>query len=137
MSELTREMILAMPAGREMDALVAERAMKIKVRFIPPFAGWTANTLDYCYDQSIPEIGIMKHGGPIPKFSTEIAAAWQVVEKLQAMGHWVVINTTCDIGLYDIEVRRNGRSSLAEVVIFEPAPLAICRAALLATLEGK
>src|SRR5437763_10661229 len=57
--------------GRELDALVAERVM-----------GWAVerNTVD-----SEPIVMFSKPGeyyGPVPPYSTDIAAAWEVVEKL-------------------------------------------------------
>jgi len=66
---MTREEILNMLAGREMDALVAEKVMKWKYR--PRFPG---DTTGY-YGEYITE--------ELPSFSTDIAAAWEVVKYIQ------------------------------------------------------
>lgn len=64
-----------MKPGRELDALIAEKIM-----------GWTKNiTLDFypTYYPSRPaQMNILGH--IIPSYSTDIAAAWKVVEKLQS-----------------------------------------------------
>lgn len=108
-----------MEAGRELDALVAEKVMGFTVTDWPtgkelPLAGAMAFLSESQKDR-------------IPHYSTNIAAAWQVVEKL------------------DLSVIRlnNGRWSAGEAYAFEnsyaefrttthadTAPLAICLAAL-------
>lgn len=55
-----------MKAGRELDRLIAE-----KVMHLPNIRNWDCG---YVYG---PE-----HGEDVPRYSTDIAAAWQVVEKL-------------------------------------------------------
>lgn len=122
---MTRDEILKMEAGREMDALVARRVMGFVDLGPLQFEDlrWQKPTVD----------GVVVLGR-LPRYSTDIAAAWQVVEKLQSMAYWVNINTTCDVGLYDVQVRL--WSDINDIaVVFVPAPLAICRAALLAAME--
>jgi hypothetical protein len=58
-----------LPAGRELDALVAEKVMGWKLLPIVHFV--------------VTDIG---EEVPCPRFSADIAAAWQVVEKLAALG---------------------------------------------------
>lgn len=73
----TTENPTALPAGRELDALVAERVM-----------GWT--DFDPAVIQSIKGvtwtgIGWQPHGSrgrPYPQYSTSIADAWQAVERM-------------------------------------------------------
>jgi hypothetical protein len=64
---LTKDEILNMPAGREMDALIAEKVMKLKMEGSHHYwmngAGAVAS---------------------IPRYSTDIAAAWDVVEKINS-----------------------------------------------------
>lgn len=105
-------------SGRELDALVAVKVMGMV--FLDP---------------ENPPIHIP---GVIPRYSTDIAAAWEVVEKIKATssrgyvldfirGEWTVGSRSCgDAGepeLYD-----------SEAGTAEEAPLAICRAALKAAL---
>jgi hypothetical protein len=98
---MTREEILNMPAGREMDALIAERVFK------------TTEDDDWGSD------GLLS-------FSTDIAAAWQVVEKLKP-----------NYPLLDMYCIGDWASSFGDgewgYGYAETAPLAICRAALIAT----
>ena len=67
-----------MDAGRELDALVAEKVMGCD-----PVKG-----MYYCTDPNHPN----KCGEGIAHYSTDISAAWEVVEKLQndgiAFGMW-------------------------------------------------
>lgn len=93
---MTRDEILAMPAGREMDVLVGRHVMDLVG---PPDLYW--------------------------EYSTDISAAWMVVEKFPAVSltfrgkYWF-----CDVNQVDFDYSQA-----------ETAPLAICRAALLAVTE--
>jgi len=133
---MTREEIERMEAGREMDSLIAEKVMgwrwsgENKKWLIPPDddprIAWAA-----LWD---------KKGRPdwLPDYSTDIADAWQVVEKLHDLGYRVEINSTCDKGLYDVEVSKSySNGTVCECVVFQPISLAICRAALLSVMEAQ
>lgn len=61
-----------MPAGRELDALVAERVM-----------GWKLFASEPGYGRPPHQITLVLT--PIPHYSTDIAAAWIIVEKLRDM----------------------------------------------------
>jgi hypothetical protein len=95
---MTRDEILNMPAGREMNRLVAIKVM-----------GYGENPVIWA------------------RYSENITAAWQVVEN-------VLKNTDCDCTLkttmrgWDCELYRDHANA-------ETAPLAICRAALIAVME--
>lgn len=130
---MTRETdVRAMPAGRELEAMVAECVM-----------GW-----EYFGQQSMgpPIFRIPSPAGfrtsDSPSFSEEIAAAWVVVEAMRAKGYGFEIwaRDSEDIPL------QNGEAWAAEFTLpggfltdrrwkgsADSAPLAICRAALLAT----
>ena len=108
-----------MPAGREMDALVAEKVMGLRI--------------DRCLSLSEPYVWESHHGPQkIPNYSTSIAPAWGVREMVSALGlgemliyrrfdgTWVAYQAT---GCADYDF---GDWS----VIADTAPLAICRAAL-------
>jgi len=105
---LTPEQIDAMPAGREMDSLVAEQVM-----------GWKYNLLGDAWENT-------GHGWVgYEKFmpSADIAAAWAVADML----HFSIISQH-PIG-WLVDTRSNTRLPFVEVYA-NTAPLAICRAAL-------
>lgn len=138
---MTREEILAMPAGPKLDALIAEKVM-----------GWTSYESHLtCEDfgtRGEPLIfwnppGMTSAGATLPPFSTDIAAAWQVVERLieRKVLLWVHVspagNYRCECRqVVQSEVTKSWYQRRAADVIAETAPLAICHAALLATLEN-
>jgi hypothetical protein len=66
-----------------------------------------------------------------PRFSEDIGAAFEVVEKLRAAGYGVVIADTCGHAPWVADFD-NGRDVTVE---HESLPLAICRAALLAVSQ--
>ena len=139
---MTRDEILAMEAGRELDALVAERVMGLDVVMNPESAmcvgcrvsgGGAWVVIEYDYH----EWG-HKVVRPLP-YSTDIAAAWEVVEKLEADG----------IGRLELvrlgwDWNRVWRATFFSTALTEgvtgkadTAPLAICLAALLAAMEAE
>ncbi len=63
-----------MKAGRELDALVAEKVMGIELTI-------TSQGHPYFRDGTLLRV-------PIAHYSTDIAAAWQVVEKMRDLGYW-------------------------------------------------
>jgi hypothetical protein len=135
---MTHEEILAMKPGRELDCLVAEKFFGYKVEWLPNprhphehgknvaiepmtcspphlFKGWWCPTY-----------------WEIPHYSTDIAVAWQVVEKMQErdwMG--VMISPAMGHGWKGWAVNFGGDDSL---VYGETLPEAVCKAALLAVM---
>lgn len=119
--------IAEIPAGRELDAVVAEQV-----------CGWTGV---YWLDRETP-VGSHKPAPAqrVSNYSTDIAAAWLVVERMRLQGwHYsidshgaVTGNTSCGF------TRGTGVDQPMEAFGAEAdtAPLAICRAALLA-VQGK
>jgi len=112
---MNKEEILAMESGsdRKLDILVHEQIMH---RTVPVDHDITDRFCD-C----------------VPRYSTDISAAWQVVEKFSS-GYRIVISTTrypwdCRIYADDKELRCVADAS------GKTAPEAICKAALLATIE--
>ena len=122
---MNNDEILNMPAGREMDVLVAELADWKKVPSADDPAGW-------CW--------LVPHGSTrasttdsIPPFSSDISAAWQVVEKHP---HYFSLHRSNETGfapapwgdtLWRCRFYAPGKFEAKA----ETAPLAICRAALL------
>lgn len=114
---MNRDEILNMPAGREMDTLIVEKVMGLKV--------------DYEFDE--PHVPSLRdkydEWGYLPNYSTDILAAWEVVEELKGLKP--ILN-------YDPQsqkwyMRLNGGSYCSA----DTAPLAICRVALLAVMEDE
>lgn len=78
--------ITPLVAGRELDALVAEKVFKIKVAY-PLMDG---EEEDRQFPYYVPSGKPWRtHGGcdgvPLPQFSTSIAAAWEVVERIKSL----------------------------------------------------
>jgi G:T-mismatch repair DNA endonuclease (very short patch repair protein) len=125
-------------AGRELDALVAEKVMGYKwdgvrddlgetrILYVPG-TNWCA--VD-CTDAEPP-----RYTDILPKFSTDIAAAWAVVEAMERRGWNVTVQRTWEGYRCEMD---DMRATHAAVV--DPrdghGPLAICRAAL-AALEDE
>lgn len=114
-----------MTPGRELDALVAEKVMgwtKLEGRWARIFPGVEGDTICANLD------------GSIPSYSTDIAAAWQVVvEKFVNDGFRIHYDIN-----YGVE-RRTGWSVVINGIVYHEfsntAPLAICLAALKAVGE--
>jgi len=74
----------------------------------------------------------------IPHYSADIAAAWLVAEEMAARGLRVVVedwrDDTKNPGWAVYFFRQSGGSS--KQIVAETLPLAVCRAALLAVVEG-
>jgi hypothetical protein len=101
-----------MQAGRELDALVAEKVM-----------GWKVKHMDvYGWMYSLPDRNRWTN---VPHFSSNIADAWQVVEKARK-----------DFGFIDILPYGSGYETVVRTLNgdihtkVETAPHAICLAAL-------
>jgi hypothetical protein len=131
---MTREEILNMPAGREMDALIAKKVM-----------GWSADPEGYWLDRKNEYAdtgwGLFKQdetkNHPACKEynpSADIRAAWEIVVAMEEKDIWfelanVVPNS--DPIVYEAKFigGRDGAYACEDT-----APLAICRAALLAVM---
>ncbi len=98
--------IREMKAGRELDALVAEKVMGQYFR----------NEWYKLYNDTI------------PCYSTDISAAWKVVEKIKK--EFVGISDPLNCNIWECSF------TFKTSALGETAPLAICRAALLAMEES-
>lgn len=122
-----------LPPGRELDALVAEKVMGRQVTWED---SQEDDDQDDCY--FLDENGNYSWSACVPRYSTDIAAAWQVVEKLDLLGVRLVpghesygevsfsLGRRSDNGLWVLGDDR----SLEPGVEGESAPHAICLAAL-------
>ena len=112
---MTREEILAMKPGRELDALVATKVMGYKTPYNDSFIQV--------------EDGMMHYFDP----SENITAAWEVVEKVGQSAEVKVFNRsgwTCYISS-NLDLGFNFRAT------GETAPEAIAKCCLLAVMEDK
>jgi hypothetical protein len=125
---MTDEEICNMPAGLEMDVLIADTVLGLvecdrwrAQRYYPP---------EYIKDKGDCEHEHCRPVGFCTSYSTDIAAAWEVVEKMRADGNepdvWVDGDGDWRCSVFVGEPPK-------EFSWYAPtAPLAICRAALLA-----
>lgn len=139
---LTREAIMAMEAGPEMDRAVGELVMGWVLVWYEreDCKAWTyilpkASPEDHdirCYIGAEPRVGGLRHWSP----STDIAAAWEVVEKMRA-AKWFFhcdLDDGPDLVMFYRTVGDYGKEPDSAAVEAKSMPLAICRAALLTTL---
>ncbi len=109
-------------AGRELDALVAAKVMG-RPKFQPGKGPVAQRPLE--------ELSMRMYADriPVPHYSAEIGAAWQVVERMRALGWEVVVDTRSGKWLVQF-LSSDGRQHSAASA--DLAPLAICRAAIAA-----
>jgi hypothetical protein len=139
---MTEADIREMPAGPEMDALVAELVM-----------GWRPyeNGRQYCdlscglpADRDVDDFIHYSCSYEIPDDwspSTDIAAAWLVIDKMRAAGWWWKLEsfggpTGGWSVVYEAWTDHMDNPELTRRIIWraETVPLSICRAALLTTV---
>lgn len=113
-----------MEAGRELDALIAERIFGLRVEWEQEYLGETIPSSKQLADQ-------YDENGILPMYSTDIAAAWGVIEKLaihmiqfrlEQTGSGITFAKFFDCTI-DMQKVIGGAHA-------DTAPLAICRAAL-------
>jgi len=137
---MTQEQIDTMEAGREMDRLIADRIFNLdtykKWIYVDRFDHFDCFLDDARYDENGQwDYAFLQNGSfrRVPSYSTDIAAAWQVVEKIKD----VFRKQKPD---WDFAIVETGENHwLAGWLQYESfelsgegktAPLAICRAAL-------
>jgi len=130
-----------LPAGREMDALVAEKVMKWYPRTQAEYKNsfpLTSGTLDAPMEYLEWSMLLLK------PYSTSISAAWNMLEKAQDLldCHAMLISTEISVGwLVQLCGCRSdgskdyGVADMKGTATALTAPLAICRAALKAMLK--
>lgn len=128
---MTREEIMAMPAGPELDALVAERFMGwqkgLYSRWMKGTA-WAGHLYLPCDDYYCPE--------PAWSPSTDWAACGPVFEQLAILKGWYCAIEMDEGKLWWETWGHEGGGVWRIVCRAETATLAVCRAAVLSTLEG-
>ena len=147
--KMSKEEILRMPAGREMDALVAEKIFGWK--WIEGLLPWGHPSLispehDRQETRSFIYTDKRKPSGTFPKYSTEVAAAWEIVEMIKASQTEIRIRGMdwYDGGGWNVEVmdimsKKVAYESYVETLYPEQGRanvcLAICRVVLLTKLQ--
>jgi hypothetical protein len=130
--------LTTLAAGRELDAIVAERVMGIAPRDVR-IKGET-NTVRIYSDNLALADGLWErkdlewYGSP-PRYSTQIETAWQLVERMRELGSGVSLSAYPPGGARDaqrIELWRCRFGLYGGDASGDTASLAICRAALAA-----
>lgn len=111
---MTTEAVAALAAGRETDALVAERVMGE-----PPMP------------EHLKRQGYFRNYAP---HSTDIRAAWPVLEEMRRRGHRIAVQNAGNGWGCSIETDPGTEIARSYWEVADTAPLAICRASL-RTLE--
>lgn len=143
-ADLTREQILAMEPGAELDALVAERVFGEEVVWNPDRTDAQIAMGARCDDDGVPFDFDFEQ---MPPYSTDISAAWKVVEKIEGIedANWVCGDNMSPDGKRDGYAFRIyfpsgvtdeiGNMEFDEVDgVGGSVPEAICKVALIATL---
>jgi hypothetical protein len=123
--KLTREQIMSMEPGRELDALVAEKVMGW-IKYIQLDVSWWSDS-DYLNDDGI-DLMVCDF-----KPSTNLQQAFEVVEKMRERG-WYEIRISILQDVVAISMWQDDNTCRIEAEA-ETIPLAICRASLLAIIE--
>lgn len=124
-------------AGRELDALVAEKVMGTTgIRAVTVIDGRGAHSEPgTAVDVTLPDGRPGRQATQLPHYSTSIAAAWLVVERLNDRFHARIQSPFEPGDLYFVGFTIHGTSGFNGRPDFRAsastAPLAICRAALL------
>jgi hypothetical protein len=125
---LTREEILAMEPGPTLDEITTEIACGRKVRMLNEV---TYNSFKPQYDKKVIDEGAGRYN-IIPRYSTDISAAWEVVTHLKSKNWYFMLsdeNEGWEASFY-WDPHRPAFEALSST-----APEAICKAALLAALK--
>jgi len=118
----TRDEIVALAPGRDLDVLTLVHILG----FIE------TNDLSMFVHDTYKNI----RSNDVPKFSTNIAAAWQVVKYLQKHDTHVGIHCWCNSPyMYSVDYQGAGQFKSTTEGPFHTAPEAIIKASLLALLE--
>jgi len=128
---MTKEEILAMEAGKELDKLVHQQVFQLCVHdWKLRYSKRNDNSYYYCPKCKDKFWGLMPES--TPRYSRDISVAWQVLEKIKELlsGHHFDIHF-CSDGLPEFHIDGEVLVATNEV------PEAISKAALIAVLETK
>lgn len=117
-----------MNPGRELDALVAERVMGLE-----PWPEQDPRWGVKAFKAKFVPYGQEPKPCEAPSYSTDIAAAWEVVEKFQACARFERVFENGKQTGWWCELAGNGDDFQSSSAVAETLPLSICLAALKAT----
>lgn len=135
---MTRDEILNMPAGREMDALVFAKLFGKMPFRVGPGEKWVfTNEREYLEEGDAYFLDEHQAPSRVPEYSTDIAAAWTIRDALgkpiSVMESVLGDSFFCEFLLgYD-----EGDEAKTVEAFAETVSLAICRAALLVAMESE
>ena len=152
---MTKEEILAMEAGRELDVLVAKEIFGIGVEW--DHASWDVNELlqklPFRKGQPRTISGPMAHpvSNTVYEYSTDILAAWRVVEKIRGMEDSRGNQLLCCLKIHsdyaevwdihwsysESSIMNDGHKDHKLPLSWYSFPEAICKAALLVKYSSK
>jgi hypothetical protein len=127
---MTRDEILKMEAGRELDELIAEKIMGLKPCTFRMTGQISMSTIWNCEHNDCRNCYPKNQDAPMKSYSTDISSAWEVVNNMSNCLH---LKQHGQDGVWVAEFCHNPGSQVSG----KTAPLAICRAALLAVSEEK
>ena len=129
---MTRQEILAMPAGRELNIKVAEQVIGSIFIEDEIFGDTEKRCLDFLY--AIKGYCIeAPFFGPLRHYSEDMSDAEEVINKLK--DYDVKFEFNHHAGKWEAEVSKLGTDFSYPVVVAATAPEAICKAALLTVLK--
>jgi hypothetical protein len=133
---MNREQTLAMQPGRELDALVAEKVMGLCVLDSVNMYGDGCVVSDAGMDEweKHREYGKVDDPDLLEPYSTHIAAAWEVVEKMKATHICKVVGLS-STGEWFASIKPKEAGIFSSHAYAPTAPEAICKAAILAVME--
>lgn len=140
---MTRDEILALKPGRELDVLVAEKVMGTPVHWERAVA--IGNRIEWvrCEPYRVGEIRRTEDDKPVPPYSTDIAAAWEVVEVLRNNHFAVRIETNRFDNMWLVKVWSNDTHPMGGFALWgdsgdarHPEGVAehVCKAAVIAVM---
>lgn len=140
MEDLTREIIMGEVPGSKLDRWVAEGIMTIPQLYA--YTHCTGDIQSYFWNEYAEEIAIRDHALSVelPKYSTDIAEAWKVVEELNSRG--LAFGLKLD-EMGGVQAEGGPVGSEYPGAVFEDqeylctVPEAICKTALLLMLESR
>jgi hypothetical protein len=126
MSELTREQVLNMKPGQELDALIAEKVMGLPA---PEESKINGRWVHHFIKETYPGSGVFEENTSkmelLKDYSTDISAAWGVVEKLSKNIGCFYMWQHVDYASVDCGAKCDAKTM----------PETICKAALLAVMN--
>lgn len=139
MTELTREKILSMEPGRELDALVAKHVKGCENAPSIFYSDLDITKSYYCIvgSPASEEVNVIEYiDGEWIQYSfnpsTDISAAWEVVERTGEKFSWQIQKEGYywnEEGIWEVQC-----GGMGEMIKSRPVPEAICKAALLAVM---